>query len=367
MAAYIQHISTAVPENEYLQEDMRDTMKELVGETELQRRVIHQIYSRSGIQKRYSVLTDFHPGGRQQLYYNGHGPSPGTGVRNKIYEKHGRALYIQAARDIMRNHTEVKPSEITHLITISCTGFYAPGPDFDIIKSLGLDPGIDRYNLGFMGCYAVIPGLKLAATICQASPGAKVMVIANELCSIHFQTGASTDELISASVFGDGAAGTLVCGHPPDSGPFLQLDDFASCIMPEGETDMAWTIGDNGFKMVLSTYIPEILSNNLDNFLVPVLDQYRIKKEEIGHWAVHPGGRAILDRIEQELDLSENIMEYSRNILSQYGNMSSATLLFVLREILHKAGRNSFGSPAKVMALAFGPGLTIESGLMTLK
>jgi len=362
MPAFIQKITTSVPEHTYLQNDLRDRMKKLVGRTDIQRRLIHQIYSNSGITTRHSILKDFRDNVLPELYFNGHGTLPGTEMRNKIYEEKGRKLFIETARELLDGDETPTEREITHLITISCTGFYSPGPDYDIIKNLNLKRNIERYNLGFMGCYAVIPGLKMAYQICNANRNARVMVISTELCTLHFQGGGNTDELISASVFADGAAGAIVSSEKPESGNHFEIKEFASTIIEEGAGDMAWTIGDTGFNMVLSTYIPELLSSNLDGFLKPVLNQYNLRKSDVHRWAVHPGGRAILDKIEQYLELQPDIMKYSRKILAEYGNMSSATILFVLKEILE--AKKMKKSSERVFAMAFGPGLTIESGLL---
>ncbi|MEX0769953.1 MAG: type III polyketide synthase [Balneolaceae bacterium] len=361
MPVYIQAIETAVPEYAYRQDDLREQMKELLGNTEVQKRIIHRLYAKSGIQTRHSILGDFQQNTPQQLYFNGHGASPGTGFRNKIYEEKGRRLFINTARNLIENH-EGSAGEITHLITVSCTGFYAPGPDYDIIKALQLSTTIERYHLGFMGCYAAISALKMASQICQAQPDSKVMIVATELCSLHFQSSSKTDDLISSSVFADGSAGAIVSSQNPESENCFQINRFASAITDEGEKDMAWTIGDTGFNMVLSSYIPDIISRNLNDFLDPVMKQHGLTLDQIQRWAVHPGGRAILDRVEQQLELPEETLKASRFILSNYGNMSSVTILFVLNEIL----KDPSGPDAEnVLSLAFGPGLTIESGFFT--
>jgi predicted naringenin-chalcone synthase len=252
---------------------------------------------------------------------------------------------------------------IKTLITLAIIGalLYA-APFADVVRDLGLDGSVERFHVGFMGCYAAIPGLKLAARICENRPAAKVMVIASELCSIHFQGGNSTDELISASVFGDGAAGVIVSQKKPENRAFFEVHEFSSTITEEGSEDMAWTIGDTGFNMVLSAYIPEILSNNLNGFIDPVLKNYTLDITDIHRWAVHPGGRAILDKIEHQLQLPENRLYYSRKVLSRYGNMSSATILFVLKEILEE--KEMEADQENVFVMAFGPGITIESGIL---
>ena len=360
MPSYIHQIETATPAHVYRQDEIRDRMKEIVGGSERNRRIIHHLYSRSGIETRYSAVNDFRKEGAHKLFFNGQGASPGTKSRNEIYIEEGRKLFVEVA-DKLINSSDIKQDEVTHLITVSCTGFYAPGPDYDIVRSLGLNPSIERYHLGFMGCYAAIPALKLADQICRANPDACVMVISVELCTIHFQANPKMDDLLSSSIFADGGAGVLLSGHNR-TGTGYRIDGFASHITEKGEKDMAWSIGDTGFNMVLSNYIPQLLSDGLPGFLYPVLKQYGLDVDDIDLWGVHPGGRAILDKIESTLHLPDAVLSASRNILSRFGNMSSATVLFVLKELL---GENPGKAGEKAIAMAFGPGLTIETALLT--
>jgi predicted naringenin-chalcone synthase len=357
MASYIHQIETAVPSHRYEQQELREVMKDLVAVSERDRRLIHHMYARSGIRSRYSVVDDFKPGGSRQLYFNGEGARPGTLSRNDRYIREGRRLFVRVAEQLIEKG-DIPPGEITHLITVSCTGFYAPGPDYDIIRGLGLNPATERYHLGFMGCYAAIPAMKLADRICRADPDATVMVISIELCTLHFQPDHQMDQMLSASVFADGGAGMIIRSRTGGN-PLYRIDGFASSITENGADDMAWSIGDYGFNMVLSSYIPELLGQELEPFLRPVLNEYGISREEIRHWAVHPGGRAILDRVESSAGLPADSLRASRRVLSDYGNMSSATILFVLRELMNDPSRGT------VLAMAFGPGLTIESTLLT--
>ena len=361
MQSYIHQIQTAVPEFKYTQDELRDRMKEIVGGSEKDKRLLHHIYGRSGIKSRYSVVDDFKSEGSFQLFFNGQGASPGTKSRNDTYIKKGRELYTEVAHKLM-DASDLDPSRITHLITVSCTGFYAPGPDFDIIRSLGLQSSTERYHLGFMGCYAVIPALKLAHQLCAANKNATVMVVSVELCTLHFQARPVLDDMISASVFADGGSGAIISGTQPESGPYYSLDGFESAIMDKGKEDMAWSIGDQGFNMTLSSYVPEILGDGLTPFLNPIFDKYSLDQSDIDLWGIHPGGRAILDKVEKTLSLNDDALAASRTVLSQFGNMSSATILFVLKQILNQP---SEAIPQKTLAMAFGPGLTIESALLT--
>lgn len=359
MPSFIHHIKTAVPEYKFRQDELREQMKNIVESTDRDRRIIHQIYSRSGINTRYSVVNDFQKSGPQTLFFNGQGSTPGTKSRNDIYIKEGRKLFVGIAKKLLLD-SEFHPNNITHLITVSCTGFYAPGPDFDIISALKLSPDIERYHLGFMGCYASIPALKLADNICRADQHATVMIVSVELCTLHFQANPKLDNLLSASVFADGGAGAIITAKKPNNSGF-RIDGFASSLLNKGSGDMAWSIGDNGFTMTLSSYIPQLLASELRGFLNPVLEQYQLSLTDIELWGIHPGGRAILDKVQHVLNLPDDTLAASRSVLSRYGNMSSATILFVLKHLLENQSKNQ-GS--RTIAMAFGPGLTLESVLL---
>lgn len=360
-SSYIHQIETSLPEFKYSQNELRDRMKEVVGGTEKDQRLLHHIYGRSGIESRHSVVDDFKSQGSFELFFNGQGATPGTKSRNDTYIKKGRQLFVDVAQKLMAN-SEFNSSDITHLITVSCTGFYAPGPDYDIINSLGLKSSTERYHLGFMGCYASIPALKLARQLCMADENATVMVVSVELCTLHFQARPVMDDMISASVFSDGGAGAIVSANKPADGPYFSLDGFESAITDKGKEDMAWSIGDQGFDMTLSTYVPDILSGELHTFLDPIFETYGLTQSDIDLWGIHPGGRAILDKVESTLSLKNDALRASRAVLSGYGNMSSATILFVLKELLNEPISDN---SQRALAMAFGPGLTIESAILT--
>lgn len=359
-SAYIHAIETAAPEFKYQQTELRDIMKEVVGTTEREKRIIHHLYANSGIETRYSVVDDFKDRDKPALFFNGQGATPGTKSRNDLYTKQGRKLFIEVAEKLLKN-SRFEPKDITHLVTVSCTGFYAPGPDFDIIQSLELNSSIERYHLGFMGCYASIPALKMARQFCQANENATVLVVSVELCSIHFQANTKMDNLLSSTVFADGAAGAIVSNKNPETQTF-RLDGFASSINKKGSDDMAWSIGDTGFNMILSNYIPDLLKNGMDDFLADIMNQFNINQNEIELWAVHPGGKAILDKLESSTSIPKGTADASRKVLSTYGNMSSATILFVLKELL---GQPADKTEKKTLAMSFGPGLTLESALLS--
>lgn len=336
-------------------------MKEIVPGSERDRKLIHYIYAKSGIETRHSVIDDFRVEGSHSLFFNGQGSSPGTASRNDTYIREGRKLFVDVAQKLI-DHSDFETNDITHLITVSCTGFYAPGPDFDIIRALNLSPSIERYHLGFMGCYASIPALKMADQICKANPDAGVMIVSVELCTLHFQANPKMDNILSASVFADGGSGAIVSSRQPTK-PAFQINRFVSNILENSSTDMAWSIGDNGFEMILSTYIPELLGDGMHLFLNEFEQHFSKTAEQIDFWAVHPGGRAILDKIEKVLRLPADALNSSRKVLSENGNMSSATILFVLKDLILNTAKPASG---RTLALAFGPGLTLETVYLTI-
>ncbi|MFN1835835.1 type III polyketide synthase [Balneola sp. MJW-20] len=360
MPAYIHDIVTCTPESFSRQQHIREVMKEHLGQDRKTRAIIHRIYSQSGIEKRHSVIEDFADNDQGSLFFNGQVKQiPDTRQRNQVYETEAKKLFVETGRELLERSRTYAASDITHVITVSCTGFFAPGPEFEIVKQLGLDHSTERYHIGFMGCFAAFPAMKMAASFCKSDPDAVVLLVCTELCTIHFQMKEDIDNLLSGSVFADGAAGMLLSSAKPDRG--YKIDHFASTLVTEGEKDMAWKVGNEGFEIILSAYVPEIIENNLSEWLDPLIEKYGLQKAEIAEWAVHPGGRAILDKVMQSMQLSEEKIGSSRKVLSSYGNMSSPTVLFVLKEILE----NRSAKDEKIMALAFGPGLTVESGLLT--
>lgn len=363
MPAFIHDIVTATPETSIDQLAVREIMKSKLAKDRKTEAILHRIYSQSGIQKRHTVIKDF-LAGEEDTFFNralSNEKRPTTGERNELYKTESTKLFLEVGKKLLDQNPNVEKSAITHVITVSCTGFFAPGPDFEVVRGLGLAPSTQRFHIGFMGCYAAFPALKMAQSFCESTPNATVMVICAELCTIHFQYKSDTDNMIASSVFADGASGALISSKEPLKTAF-RIDQFTSSLAYEGEQDMAWTIGDTGFNMILSSYVPDIIASNLEDVITPLLAKLSITKKDIDIWAVHPGGRAIIDKVEQSMGLSKTQISSSRNVLSEYGNMSSATILFVLKEILESKPEKE----TNVLPMAFGPGLTIESGLLTI-
>jgi predicted naringenin-chalcone synthase len=238
-----------------------------------------------------------------------------------------------------------------------------PGPDWNIVTELGLAPTVERYHLGFMGCYAALPALRMARQFCLAQPDAVVLVVSLELCSLHMRTKSDADSILGNALFSDGAAAALVSALPPTGDqPVFALDHFASALAAEGQGDMAWEIGNHGFNLVLSSYVPDVIEANVTRIVNGLLAPRGLSPTDVRFWAIHPGGKSILDKVEKSLALEAWQIAPSREVLRDYGNMSSATVLFVLQRLLTLPE----AEPCTIATMAFGPGLTIECGLLQL-
>ncbi|PRA12260.1 type III polyketide synthase [Arthrobacter sp. MYb211] len=368
MPVMLRTIQTAVPERLLRQDEVRDVFALQPGLSRLGQRLIATSFDSSAINTRYSCVKDFdakHPPANP-LFYDASTQllhSPSTATRNREYVAHAPALFIGAAQKALDYCPDLTPADITHVITVSCTGFYNPGPDYQIVRALGLKPNTVRHHLGFMGCYAAFPALRAAKDFCLADPQATVLVACAELCTLHVHSSNDPDTIMGSALFADGAAAAIVTARG-DSG--LSMDAFETVLTPVGEEAMAWNIGDEGFEMVLGTYVPHIIDEHISGALEPLFAKASIPETsfaQIKHWGIHPGGRAILDRVQNRLELSDTQLAPARKVLAEYGNMSSATVLFVLKEIMDDRQANS---GERVCAMAFGPGLTVETGLFTL-
>jgi predicted naringenin-chalcone synthase len=326
-------------------------------------RRLRAVFRASGIHTRHSVLDDY--GLREGFTFypsNGHFRSlPSTKSRMEEYRRHAPHLSLRAVEDCLAARPGFQPGEVTHLITVSCTGMYAPGLDIDLVKALKLNPTVSRTQINFMGCYAALTALRLAHTIAAASP-ATVLIVCCELCSLHFQNEPTEDNLYANALFADGAAAALV-QSAASSGLSLESVLFHSDVAPEGDQDMAWTIGDTGFDMKLSSYVPEILKGSLRPFTEALLKRVP-GRDRIAHYAVHPGGKKILQSVEEQLGISASVNEHAYAVLRDFGNMSSPTVLFVLQRIFK--GLSPADTGTSLLSFAFGPGLTLESALFNV-
>ncbi|GAA1827825.1 type III polyketide synthase [Agromyces salentinus] len=378
MAVTLRGVSTVVPSTVLVQESVRDVFAAQPGLNRLAQRIVTTSFNVSGIERRHTVLEELtlEPREEPAVFFDqasGELLLPGTKARNEIYAQDATRLYVEAGRAAIEATPGVEASDVTHVITVSCTGFYAPGPDFMVARDLGLNPGVERYHLGFMGCYASIPALRMARQLCLADAAAVVLVVSVELCTLHLRSSNDPDTIVASSLFSDGAGAGIVTARELEPGErAFDLDRFATRITPVGESDMAWKIGDHGFEMVLSNAVPAIIGEHITGALEPLFDGDEAltkalaedtSSEAIEHWAIHPGGRSILDKVEARLALTEAQLVPARETLRDYGNMSSATVLFVLRNILDSDAADG----DRVAAMAFGPGLTVESALMTVR
>jgi predicted naringenin-chalcone synthase len=370
MTVTLRSLETAVPATVLVQSQVRDVFAQQPGLTRLGSRLVGASFDYSGIERRYTVLEEltlerrsenpvfFDAGSRQIL-------SPSTKVRNDVFAQKGTGLFVEAARKALEAADGIEAADITHLVTVSCTGFFNPGPDYKIVRALGLDPSVRRYHLGFMGCYAAFPALRAAKSFCEAEPEAVVLVVSAELCTLHVRSSNDPDTIMGSSLFADGAAAAVVTARDlPAQRPYFELDHFETVLTPVGEESMAWNIGDEGFEMVLGTYVPHIIDEHIVGALAPLLahEGWDQPYRQLEHWAIHPGGRSILDKVEAKLELTGKQLVPARETLRDYGNMSSATVLFVLKHILDQPFG---GGRERVCAMAFGPGLTVETGLLT--
>ena len=357
-------LATAVPEQNVNQTEST-TLSEWVSADDPERAsLVRRIQRRSQVQSRGSVLLtgDAQQTIHQRLPFYGV-DSPTTAERMEAYRLNASLLALKACKRALAE-SRISAGAITHLITISCTGFHAPGVDCDLIEQMQLSPNVQRTHVGFMGCHAALNGLRVAHAFVEADPEAVVLLCAVELCSVHLQYGWNPEHVVANTLFADGAA-ALVATHaetpnrkPTSAGIALQAS--GSTVIPDTHDLMHWQIGNHGFSMGLSPKVPKAISTTLQPWLTEWLQARGTDLNSIQHWAIHPGGPRILQACADSLSLREDQLVYSRNILTHYGNMSSATILFVIDQM------RQHDCHGPCIALAFGPGLCAEVALITL-
>lgn len=338
-------------------------------------RKVQALYRRTGIEQRGSVLLENHAvseivNGFYAPAENTQDFGPGTKIRNDRYQSEAPILAKQAASSALKS-SGLMSEEITHLITVSCTGFNAPGIDIALIDELELPYTTQRIQVGFMGCHAAINGLRAGNGIVAADKDAKVLICCVELCSLHYQYGTLTDHIVSNALFADGSAAVvlesnkyqpeplaLVKSTRSTPSPLGCVDATGSFLVPNSRDAMTWCIGDNGFRMTLSPRVPHLIEEYLTDYLSDFLRQHGESIESIGGWAVHPGGSRILSAVENSLALPDDGLATSRKVLADHGNMSSATMLFILEKFAAQKQAKPW------VMLGFGPGLEIEVSLI---
>jgi predicted naringenin-chalcone synthase len=291
------------------------------------------------------------------------GVGPTTAVRMERYAREAGPLALRASAVALAEAVWA-PDSVTHLVTVSCTGFVAPGVDLALIEGLGLKHTVQRTQVGFMGCHGALNGLRVANAFATADPTSRVLVCAVELCSLHYYYGSAADKLVANAIFADGAAAVVgsqknvrgpECGvRTPES---WSLEASGSCLIPGSAADMGWTLGDHGFEMMLSRRVPGLIARHLRPWMESWLGDNGLSLADVGSWAVHPGGPKIVVAVEEGLALPPEALAVSREVFANYGNMSSPTVLFVI-DRLRKAN-----APRPCVALGFGPGLVAEAAL----
>lgn len=356
--AHINRIGTATPPNDVHGGFVRFVSGALGDDRK--RRLFDRMAGRSGIERRFSFLKAVEQADgsivEAQGFYRPDGVWPGTAARMARYEADAPGLAVRAL-DALGIADE--RARITHLIVASCTGMVAPGLDQRIVALAGLNPGVERTVVGFMGCYAAVNSLRLAHHIVRSEPRSRVLVVTLELCTLHFQSPASVDQALSMLLFGDGCAAALVTAEERG----LALQDFRAAAIADSSEAITWRVGEQGFDMHLSGEVPGRIARALTAETLRA-DQGGLlrgsRPEDYEHWAVHAGGRTILDAVETAFQLAPTALEHSRAVLRDFGNMSSATLMFVLQRIL-AAAKPRHGANRAGFAVAFGPGLAAES------
>jgi predicted naringenin-chalcone synthase len=357
-------IGTAVPEHAVGQDAAAVINAGFATTDPARTRTVRALYRRSGVAKRHSVLLDA-SGGSQSFYAAAAGPDdqgPQTAERMARYEAEAPMLAEMAVRRALAD-AATELSALTHLITVSCTGFFAPGLDAALISRLGLPRTVERTHVGFMGCHGALNGLRVATSQAEADPDALVLVASVELCTLHFAYGWDPQLMVANALFADGAAAVVGRAGKGDtssgeSGSRWSVLSSGSYLMPDSEDAMSWRVGDHGFRMTLSAGVPELIGRHLPGWIDEWLGGHGLTVADIGSWAVHPGGPRVLSAVRDALGTTDDAVSVSREILSEYGNMSSATVLFILERLRER------GAPRPCVALAFGPGLVVEAALL---
>lgn len=365
MSLAILGLGTAVPLTQVTQEECAGVARRLCCRTPEQQSWLPLMYKNTDIHTRHmaadpQVLEDLlHDTNHSQSIFlpNGDDRGPTTGQRMRYFAAAAGPLAVEAAHQALRQ-ARLDSGEITHLITVSCTGMESPGVDYDIIDSLGLAPTVQRTNVGFMGCHGAINGLRVGQAFVDADADACVLVCTIELCALHYFYGWEPSKVIANALFSDGAA--AVAGVPERMAPAdsWHVTATGSCIIPDSHKDLGWYIGDHGFELILSKRVPGLIREHLRPWMTSWLGHHHLSMEAIGSWAIHPGGPAILDAAAAALQLDDEQLAASCEVFAANGNMSSTTVLFVVEHL------RRLDAPLPCVALAFGPGLIAEAALI---
>lgn len=367
MSLQILGLAAAVPQAATTQEESLKCAQLLHHRTPDQKKWLSSVYAGSGIRTRHmtvprTAMEDVLRGTRESESIwlpDGHNDDAGptTAERMEAFREAAGPLALEASRRAI-HESGLNAAEITHLVVVTCTGFAAPGIDLALTTGLQLMPTVQRTQVGFMGCHAALNGLRVAAAFAGADPAAAVLMCAVELCSLHYYYGDDPQRLIANALFADGAA-ALVGASSERRGPQpWRVRASGSCLLPDSAEAMGWRIGDHGFEMTLDRHIPRHIARSLRPWLSTWLAGHGLTIDQIGSWAVHPGGPRILEAVEEALALSREQSADARTVFAEFGNMSSATVLFILDRLRRRQ------APRPCVALGFGPGLWAEAALL---
>ncbi|MBI4557503.1 MAG: type III polyketide synthase [Candidatus Hydrogenedentes bacterium] len=354
-------MGTALPPYFIGQEESVRYAQEAFCRTDEQKRILPLLYRMSGVKKRYSALLEAPEGTENRQSFlpmptGSEDRGPTIGARMNVYERESLPLAVRAATQALANSATV-PKDITHLVTVSCSGFVAPGVDIRLIKDLGLRATVQRAHLGFMGCHGALNGLRVAHGFANTDPQARVLLCAVELCSIHYHYGWNPDFIVANALFADGAAALIAAPAKDGQDGAWQVHATGSCLLPDSEDAITWRIGDHGFVMSLSPRVPDLIATHLKAWLESWLSAHGLALSDIRSWAVHPGGPRILGAVNTALSLPKDALDVSKELLREHGNMSSPTVLFIINQLRQR------GAQRPCVALAFGPGLMAEAAL----
>jgi len=378
-SARILGMATAVPEHSIAQSDSAIVAQQL-RLSERWNDALPALYRKSGVQRRGSVLLgpEGLPDLERQSFYKpasaNHPSGPTTSERMNVFSKHAGPMLQRACSSAIEK-AAINAQRITHLVTVSCTGFFAPGVDIDLIQGMGLDSNVQRTHVGFMGCHGALNGIRVAKAIVDASPSAVVLLGAVEICSIHQQYTDDAQQLVANALFADGAAGLVIGSAKQPNGLILEpmgehestsahvpqwsIVSTLSKWIPGTSEFMSWTIGDHGFRMSLDPQVPSVIEANLEAELKTWLATQSMNIFDVDAWAIHPGGPRIIQATGNALGLSPDSLVCSKSILANHGNMSSPTVLFILDKLSKEQPDAKY-----CVLLAFGPGLCIEAALL---
>lgn len=366
MPTVLEAIAIGSPPFSRSQQDLATFMARVEGVPARLRPRITEIFGRAGIEQRSSCLADFGLEAESFAFFPRNwqlSPPPSTAARNRVYRACATPLAATVAQQALAE-AGCAAAEISHLLVVSCTGFFAPGLDVELIQRLGLPLTTERTLIGFMGCNAAFHGLRVAQAICQANRGArgKVLLVCVELCTLHMQIPTSLEAVVVNALFGDGAAAVVLSCGQPRQGQLAYLD--GACTLVERSLEaMSWEIGDTGFLMQLAANVPQLIQQALPGFLEPWFHRHGLGQQDLAFWAVHPGGHRILDQVQRGLGLPPEALQASYDVLREHGNMSSPTILFILKRWMEAVPVEPGPRPRLGLALGFGPGLSIEAAL----